>query len=160
MTPAIERAIRAISDRNGGTLTPEMVVDAAKAKDSPLHSCFTWDVKRAAHAHWIDQARSLIRSVRVEVTTTNFALHVPAFVRDPGAASDAQGYVSLGRLRTDQDMARDAVVNEFSRAAAALSRAKDIAAALGLSGQIEEVRNRVVGLSERISQPAVNQVAA
>lgn len=151
---AVADAIRAIADRNKGTLTPDLVIEAARSEDSPLHGCFTWDVKRAAMEHWRDQARHLIRSVKVEVTTTHFSLRAPAFVRDPSAAGDTQSYTSLGRLQTDQEMARDAVVAEFSRAAAALARAKVLALVLGLEGEIDEVRGRILNLAERASQAA------
>lgn len=152
MVPAVADAIRAIADRNGGRITPDMVVDAARSPASPLHEHFTWDVREAAEERWRDQARALIRAVRVEVTTTEFAVRAPIFVRDPAAPETVQGYVSLGRLRTDEDLAREAVVAEFARAAAALTRAKAIAAALGLADEIEEVRERVLRISERASQ--------
>lgn len=151
-SPAVEAAIRAIADRNAGRLTPEMVVQAARDKESPLHPFFTWDVKKAAQERLIDQARHLIRSVKVEVTTTQFSVRAPAYLRDPQAGGASQGYASLARLRNDEDMARDAVVNEFSRASSALSRAKAVAAALGLSDEIEEVRGAIVRLSERAQQ--------
>lgn len=151
-TPSVENAIRAIADAHSGRLTPDLVVEAARSKDSPLHSYFTWDVKKAANECWLYQARRLIRSVRVEVSTTQFDVRVPAYLRDPGAANDAQGYVSLGRLRTDDDLAREACVYEFGRASAALARAKAVATALGLDGEIEEVRGRIEQLSERANQ--------
>lgn len=154
MSNVVAEVLRAIADRNGGRLTPELVVEAAKSKDSPLHTHFTWDVKKAAHERWIDQARTLIRSVKVEITTTQFTVRAPAYVRDPAAAADEQGYASLGRLRTDEDLAREAVVYEFSRASAALARAKAVAAALDLSDAIEEVQTRVIQLSERAQQVA------
>jgi hypothetical protein len=149
---AVEAAIRAISERHNGFVTPDLVIEAARSKDSPLHGCFTWNVKEAALEHWREQARHLIRSVKVEITTTQFSLRAPAFVRDPAADGNVQSYTSLGRLQNDEEMARDAVVAEFSRASTALARAKTIAIALGLQDEIEEVRGRVVHLAERASQ--------
>ena len=55
-----------IADINGGSLEPERVVEAAKAKSHPLHDFFEWDDKKAGHAHRVNQARSLIRIVRIE----------------------------------------------------------------------------------------------
>lgn len=49
---------------NGGTLTPNAVVDAATSEESPLHNCFTWDDCEAGKAYRLWQARQLIR-VRV-----------------------------------------------------------------------------------------------
>lgn len=150
MSPAVTKALRDIADAHNGRLTPELVVEAAKSKTSPLHEHFTWDVKKAASERWIEQARSLIRSVKVEVSTTQFTVKAPAYIRDPVAAGDVQGYVSLARLRTDEDVARDAVISEFARASAALSRAKAVALALNIEHEIEDLRGRVAELTERV----------
>jgi hypothetical protein len=56
--------LQAIYDE-AGRLTPVAVVDAARPADHPLHERFEWDDKVAGEAHRLDQARRLIRSVRV-----------------------------------------------------------------------------------------------
>lgn len=61
----IGEALDAIRRRNDGRLQPPDVVEAAKAKNSPLYRHFQWDVHKAAHAHWVDQARDIIRSIVV-----------------------------------------------------------------------------------------------
>ena len=146
----VEAALQELAKKHRGRLTPELVVDAAKDKSSPLHGYFDWNVKEAAYKHWLYQARKLIMSVRVEVTTTQFRVKAPAYVRDPSIPGGTQGFASLARLRSDDDLARDAVVMEFSRAAAALARAKAVAVALGLADEIEELRGRVLALAERV----------
>ena len=102
-----------------GTLTPDLVVEDAKRKDSPLHDLFEWDKAKAAQAHWHDVARALIRNVRVVVVNEGRSLRAPFFVRDPALSSKVQGYTTVTKLRTDADLARDAVADECSRAAAA-----------------------------------------
>ena len=62
----IGEALSAISDQQGGRLTPKMVVEAARVASSPLHQHFEWDDAAAADAYRLDQARNLIRIVRVE----------------------------------------------------------------------------------------------
>ncbi len=59
-------ALEAIAKTNGGEIVPKAVVDAARSPKHPLHPHFEWDDKLAAEAHRLDQARSLIRIVRVE----------------------------------------------------------------------------------------------
>lgn len=135
-----------------GKLTPEIVVRAAQDPDSPLHGYFTWDIAEAAAERWLDQARQLIRSVKVEVKTTHFTVNAPAYVRDPEAPAKTQGYVSLSRLRTDDDIAREAIIAEFARASAALSRAQNIAHALDMSEEIDAVRDQVISLVARAKQ--------
>lgn len=60
----LREQLQAIYEEHG-TLTPRMVVDAARPKDHPLHSRFEWD-NRAAGERWREyQASELIRSVKV-----------------------------------------------------------------------------------------------
>lgn len=63
----VQQALEAIAERNGGQLTPDLVVKAAKSKTSPLHSHFTWDDTEAARAYRLYQAAFLIRKVKVRV---------------------------------------------------------------------------------------------
>ena len=50
-----------------GEVTPEIVLDEASKDTSPLHSYFDWDDKTAAVAYRIEQAKHLIRSIKVVV---------------------------------------------------------------------------------------------
>lgn len=147
----IHETLIALGDKNGGRLTPELVVDAAKDKKSPLHSQFEWDDKKAGHQYRIEQARTLIRSVQVVITVDSRRVSSVYYVRDPAAESNVQGYISIPQLRTDSELARDAIVSEFARAASALDRAHRIAAALNLEGEVQELSERVRSLSERAS---------
>ncbi len=45
-------------------VTPEMVMEAGKDPENPLHSCFTHDTDKAARLYNLDEARLLIRSIR------------------------------------------------------------------------------------------------
>lgn len=58
--------LKRIAAEHGGILKPEIVVEEARPKSSPLHSRFCWDDTKAAHEYRIWQARQLIRVV-VEV---------------------------------------------------------------------------------------------
>ena len=150
---AVRRRLEQIAAANGGRLTPEQVVEDAKRKDSPLHAHFTWDVRKAAHAHWIDRARELIRSVRVEIRTDTTVIQAVAYVRDPQAGGNEQGYVAVERLRTDKDLARDALITEFARVGDNLRRARELAAALDVADEVDNLIEQVVGLRRRVMQP-------
>jgi hypothetical protein len=158
--PFIETAINDLAAKHGGRLTPDQVIAAARDKNSPLHSHFTWNMRKAHRERLIEQARELIAMVKVEVTTTYFSAMAPAYVRDPRSGPKEQGYISIARLRNDADAAREAVVTEFARAASALARAKHVAMALGLSDHIEEVRQQILSLSERASQEGMPAMAS
>lgn len=66
----IGEALQRIADKDNGRLTPGAVVDAATPKSHPLHNHFEWDDATAASAFRLDQARALIRLVRVEDDTS------------------------------------------------------------------------------------------
>lgn len=137
-----------------GTLTADLVVSDAKNPESILHSHFDWDVDKAAMEHWRDTARGLIRSVRLVITTETTAVTCVAYVRDPSAPADQQGYAQVSRVRTDADAAREVLVEEFSRAAAALKRAKELAVVFGLQDDVEELIGQVHATRERVPAEA------
>jgi len=133
-----------------GTLTPELVVADAKLPDSPLHELFEWDTSKAAQSHWHDVARALIRNVRVVVVNEGRTLQAPYFVRDPSLPNKVQGYTTVTKLRNDADLARDAVADECSRAAAAFRRAQEVAAAVGVASDVRDLLDETLALGQRV----------
>lgn len=152
MNADIKDALMAIAEAHGGVLRPDDVVEAARDKDSPLHGCFEWDKTKAALEHWRDVARTLIRSVRVVIQNETTTIRAPYFVRDPDAASKDQGYVALKSIRSESEQARELLVDEFTRAAAALRRAKEIARALDMHAEIEPLLVGVLELQSAVVQ--------
>ena len=63
---AVTEELRRILDRDG-VLSPEAVVKAAKNPRSPLHSHFEWDDNAASNMWRLEQARHLIKRVRVTI---------------------------------------------------------------------------------------------
>jgi hypothetical protein len=59
--------IREIAESNGGEITPEIVLDAARPKDSPLHNHFCWSNSKAAEQYRLIQASCLIRRIKVTI---------------------------------------------------------------------------------------------
>lgn len=62
----IGEALAKISEAGAGELTPANVVEAARAPRHILHRHFEWDDAKAASSFRIEQARSIIQSIRVE----------------------------------------------------------------------------------------------
>src|SRR5262245_52237385 len=122
-----------------GRITPEAVVNDASNPDSPLHELFEWDTAKAAHKHWMDRARTLIRSVEVVMRNERITVSTVAYVHDPSLPPKQQGYIAIERLRTDEDLAREAIVTEFKRVAGALQRARNIATALQVQEEIDSL---------------------
>lgn len=82
----IGEALAKITEAHAGRLMPEVVVNAAKDAKSALHPHFEWNDSVAAQAHRLDQARNLIRLIRIEDQKTNEV--TPAFmsVSDQGTS--------------------------------------------------------------------------
>lgn len=154
MSEDIITELTRLAEANEGRLTPDNVVDAAQNEASPLHKCFEWDNDAAAHMFRVEQARHLIRSVRVEVTTMEHSVRVPAFVHDPACDRGEQGYVSIRQVASDEDKAREVVVAEFSRAASALKRARAVAMALGIKDQIDCISDQIKRVVETVQGAA------
>ena len=49
----------------GGEITARAVLDAARPEESPLHPAFEWDDAVAAELHREEQARLMLRSIRI-----------------------------------------------------------------------------------------------
>jgi len=74
-----------------GRLRPEDVVDAARNPNSALHSYFTWDDSDAAAAYRLQEARALIKRVKVDgVRTDGEVVRVPSFIRSNGGYQETQ----------------------------------------------------------------------
>lgn len=74
-------AVKALAEKHGGTITPEIVLDEAKRKSSPLHSFFTWDNTAAAIEYRKIEAAQLIRRVKVTYSPAEgINVRVRAFV--------------------------------------------------------------------------------
>lgn len=108
---------------NGERLTPRIVVDAARPIESPLHSSFEWDDLAAAEKFREEQARTVIRCVRVvkhegETTTVQRVFVNVVEVIDE---EEQNSYVPLTRVLSDADLYRQVL----ARAAADLQSWED-----------------------------------
>lgn len=137
-------------DRGEYGLTCEAVIEAARDPRSPLHGLFEWDLGRAAYQHWIVQAREVITTYRVKTTTSTMVFEVPFYARNPKAPADRQGYVSIDRMRTDEDLAREHLLAEFGRVRSALDRARGYAVTLGHAGDVDGLIANVVGIRRQL----------
>lgn len=60
-------AVKALAEKYGGTITPEIILADAKRKRSPLHGFFCWDDTAAAVEYRRIQAATLIRRIKVTI---------------------------------------------------------------------------------------------
>lgn len=100
--------LEALRTQHGGHLTPEIVVKDAKAVRSPLHDCFTWDDAEAARLRREEEARYLIRSIRVTFLDTDRPMPsepVRAFVHiKPERECDNGYYLSIQEALEDDEV--------------------------------------------------------
>lgn len=135
---------------NDGRLVPEAVIEAASSPSSPLHRFFTWDDTEAAHEFRKQQARKLIRVVRVVVQQEDLRILTPAYVRDVSRDPSEPGYVSVQQVRSDTEQATATIVYYFSQARGCLTRAVEIADALGCGEETKAALAAVDRLLKRL----------
>lgn len=140
---AVSKELARITDNQGGMLTPDAVVFEASYEDNVLHRLFEWDDTIAGNAWRVEQARELIRTVRVVVTTKTTQIRVVGYVRDPDQASDQQGYVPTVSLVGENERAGRALAAEFERAGSIMRRAHELAEAFELQGEVFAVVEKV-----------------
>lgn len=152
-TEAVRRALQALE--RSCRLTPGEVVTAARDPESPLHDMFEWDDGKAAESWRLEQARGLIRSVQVKITTIeNNVISVPVYVRDSSLPEDEQGYISLSSIKDNPQAARAALYVELTRVEGLLTRAESIAEACGLAGDVQSLARRTKRLRKRVQPEA------
>ena len=100
--PEAAAELKRIAKASGGMLQPEVVVDCAKKKDSPLHEYFTWDDTEAAREYRLWQARSIIRVVVDVVPHTE--IETRAFVSLQSDRNADRGYRGIVSVMSDADL--------------------------------------------------------
>lgn len=133
-------------ERRDDTLRPSAIVAEAQDPESPLHEYFEWDDRKAAADWRLNQARELIRKVRLVITTETITFNAPAYVRNPANSPGESGYIPVVKLRKNEDASRLAIIAEFTRVRDALSRARALAVALEMQDEIEGLLENVAHL--------------
>lgn len=146
---AARKEYQRLAAENGGRASAQELVDVAADPANPAHPAFEWDNEIAGNQWRVEQARRIIRSIRV-VADIRSPISVIAFVRDPEAKDEAQGYVATTVLRVDHDLSRRALVDEVRRAVAAMERAREVAVALGLEGEVDSILDALTGFAARV----------
>ena len=142
------QAIRELEDRFG-RVTPQIVLEAAKNPKHVLHREFEWDNGKAAHRYRLDQARTIIASIRIVVETNNKQFVGIGYVRDIKAGQES-GYIATRVLRTEEEAARDTLQFEVDRIQAILDRVREVAVTLSLEAEFQKALTAVVELNTRL----------
>jgi hypothetical protein len=141
--------LREIAEKHGGNLDPKDVVEEAKASSHPLHDYFEWRDKIAGEQFRIDQARALIRSVRIEVKTNSAPMRAPQWVRSPDNKPDQRGYVEVTRVVALEARLR-IIRGEIDRAIGVVERLREISAALAIEAEFGAAQEALRALRGRL----------
>lgn len=100
-----------IRTKHNGRLTPNDVLEEAKARSSPLHKAFVWDDTEAAHKFRLGQASYLIRSIEVVVSASKSkpAGNVRAFVSVKRERD--RSYTSISHAMSDVELRQQVVAD-------------------------------------------------
>lgn len=107
-------------EQRDGLLTAEAVLADARSPRSPLHGFFEWDDSKAAHAHRIRTAGTLIRAVAYRVQAIgpeNIADFQPSLVyvtEQDADGTERSGYREFTRAMASEDT-RDQVLAKAKR---------------------------------------------
>jgi hypothetical protein len=137
-------ALEKLAARHGGRYTPEIIVAEAADKDHELHDSFNWDNESAGHQYRLDQARTLIRVVRINRFVERKLIQVVCYIHDPRLPGKQQGYVSIASLKKDRETGLAAVKMELARIQSAVDRGQGIAEALGLGAVFKEGLTKIL----------------
>jgi len=86
-----------------GEVPPAKIVSAARDPKSPLHREFTWDDTEAARLFRLEQARSLLRSIVVEVTEHDVVTYEPGWVNLRSGGQETRPYEDFDSVMRDPE---------------------------------------------------------
>lgn len=84
-----------------GVLTPRIVLDSARSPQSALHTLFEWDDSIAAEKHRLEQARTIIRTVTVIISTPDME---PRTVRAYVSPTHGKGYHGIATVLSREEL--------------------------------------------------------
>lgn len=144
------KAIEACADKRG-RIAPRTVWQAAKAdKKHPLHNDFDWDVKRAAEAHWDDQASRIIREVKLTIIQEDVKIATPYFVSDPSSKGSA--YIPTTMAARREELSEAILLDEVRRIEAAVIRARALADKFELTPHFNRMLDEIVEVKARMDR--------
>ncbi len=133
-------------DRENGGVTPAAVVDASRPEEAPLHPVFEWDDATAGELYRVDQARRVIRSVRVIEVDQRGQDKPPAIayvsVRPEGERGTS--YQPIARVMSDADMRRQAIESAATGLESWIKRHEHLIELAGEVRMAKRIHRRVV----------------
>lgn len=102
-----------LETRHNGLLSAEAVLADAKDEASPLNAAFEWDDTEAAQQYRLDQARSLMRSIKVEIRQVKTVPAVPVRAYVNVRQHEQRGYAPIATAMSDADLRQQILQRAF-----------------------------------------------
>jgi hypothetical protein len=148
----IREALDQIADSDEkGRLRPEAIIERAKGRSSPLHSCFTWDDGKAASRWRIEEARGLIRSYSVVIEQAHPVV-TRAYVSLKSSRVQGGGYTPIHRILSDRELHAEMLGD-------ALEEIADVERRYGHLRELQTVFEEARKLRRRRAKPEAMQPA-
>lgn len=141
--------LREIAEQNDGRLEPQKVVEASEDASHPFHPWFDWDNEIAGPKHRLEQARALIRSVRIEIRTNTVPFRAPQWVRAPDRKPEQQGYVEVTAV-VALDARLKILRQELDRCIGVVNRLAEISAAMHIAAEFTAAQQALAALRGRL----------
>jgi hypothetical protein len=161
--------LRQLKEQAAGTLSPAVILDAARSEDSPLHHFFTWDDGEAAEKCRLAEAGMLLRRVRVhlvripqevrqigvELVRIETTPRSVRFLQAPRVGSGrARGYRSVEEIAADPELAADMIGTLRGELVAWIRRAQEYCDSAMAAGRADATLQSVVDTTASIVNEA------
>jgi hypothetical protein len=166
---AVIAELERLRDEGGGIIDPEKVVEAAADEGSPLRGYFEWDQAAAAHAHRLEQARKLLRRVRITYTEPDepTVIRVPAYVSPPAQRRSEDGGYRLASELVRQYASSDVLVEIAGTIETLTRKLRALGEVFDLADEVADLERTALSLQVRArrerrgaDEPAVPAEAA
>ncbi len=143
----IGEALAKISKAHEGRLKPQDVIAAARDAKSPLNSFFEWNDEKAADSYRLDQARSIIRIVRVVEEDDRPPSRAFVSIGD----KDGTAYRAVGEVRSSVDLQARLLAQLDKELEAMQVRYRSLGA---ICEDVKELRERIKARGAKENRPA------
>jgi len=140
----LERLAKKTNDKYF-SLSPQIVVDAAREKKSILHECFEWDNKKAGESWRRQQARGLINSIEIIVEYDDEEKTTPAYisVKFDEEDEDKRRYISSEIVANDSSLREMVIQQALNDLLAWQNRFKSFKELEEIFGAIKKVQKKL-----------------
>jgi len=148
-------ALRKLREKNDGFVSARQVVEAARSEKHPLHDDFDWDDGRAAELYRETTARSIIRSLRVEVRIIGEEkpsepqrVHVAVRTEKKNADDKLRRYADIKDIVSDEEYRNQMLFDAFRLLSGIMDRYRELDELAGVRRAVDALARKVERLKK------------